>query len=397
MTTQSISLEQTAEDVEPFQTGQVLTIVGGHFTHDVYSAFVAPLLPLIIQKLSLSLTLAGGLVAVMQFPAILNPFIGYLADRVSLRYFVILAPAITGILCSLLGVAPNYATLVVMLLVAGISTACFHAPAPAMIARLSGNNVGRGMSFFMAGGELGRTIGPLVAVWAVSAWTLDGFYRIMFPSLLASLLLYWRLRSIPARPEQRQDIRLLIPAARKLFLPLVGIVFPRMFILVALQIYLPTFMSRQGASLQLAALALSLLELAGVAGALMSGTLSDRFGRKTVLLVSIVSSSVLMLVFLNVTGWLLVPVLLALGFTILSPTPVMLAVVQDHMTTNRAVGNGVFLAISFLANPIAIFATGFWGDKFGLPSAYFWSAFVALLALPSIFLLPEKKHLNFEP
>ena len=40
----------------------------------------------------MSLTQAGLLSTVMQIPHLLNPYIGMLADRVSVRYFVILAP-----------------------------------------------------------------------------------------------------------------------------------------------------------------------------------------------------------------------------------------------------------------------------------------------------------------
>ncbi|MFN2233713.1 MAG: MFS transporter, partial [Anaerolineales bacterium] len=105
MTTQTAEIDKTKEE---FNTDQVLTIVGGHFVHDIYSGFVAPLLPLIIEKLSLTLTLAGSLTAFMQLPGLLNPFIGYFADKVSLRYFVILAPAATATLISAMGFAPNY-------------------------------------------------------------------------------------------------------------------------------------------------------------------------------------------------------------------------------------------------------------------------------------------------
>ncbi|MFQ5578050.1 MAG: MFS transporter [Anaerolineae bacterium] len=389
MTAQTLPLTPPVEAEEKFQTGQVLTIVGGHFTHDTYSAFVAPLLPLIIEKLSLSLTLAGTLVTFIQLPAVLNPFIGYLADKISLRYFVILAPAVTATLISLLGLAPNYAALAILLLAAGVSVACFHAPAPAMIGRISGRQMGKGMSFFMAAGELGRTVGPLLAVWAVSTWTLNGFYRVVVLGWAASFVLYWRLRDIPARPDKPQDLRAMLPAARRLFGPIVGIVFPRVFMLTALTTYLPTFMKQQGTSLWAAGASLSILEVAGVAGALFSGTLSDRLGRKTVLLAGTVSSAIFMLVFLRAGGWLLVPVLLALGFTALSITPVLLAVVQEQMPDNRAMANGIFLFISFFTRPVAIVANGLWGDYFGLPSAYFWSAVAALLAVPAIFLLPK--------
>jgi len=389
MTAQPIPLTQSGED--QFQTEQVLTIVGGHFVHDIYSAFVPPLLPLIIEKLPLTLASAGALATLTQIPALLNPFIGYLADKVSLRYFVILAPAITGTLISLLGFAPNTATLAVLLLTTGISVASFHAPAPAMIAQISGRQVGKGMSLFMAGGELGRTVGPLLAVWAVTTWGLDGFYRVMVLSWTASLLLYWRLRNIPARPGKPLDLRAMLPSLRRLFVPLLAVVFPRTFLLTALAIYLPTFMKQQGASLWIAGASLSVWEIAGVAGALLGGTLSDRLGRKTILLAGISSSSILMLVFLKAGGWLLVPILLALGFTALSTAPVMLALVQDQMPDNRAMANGLFLSMTFLTRPITAFIIGLVGDKLGLTSAYFWSAIIALIAIPGVFFLPEHK------
>jgi FSR family fosmidomycin resistance protein-like MFS transporter len=91
-----------------FQTGKILALSIGHFIHDVYSSFLSPLLPLLIDKLSLTLTQAGFLSTIMQLPALLNPYIGVLADRISVRYFVILAPAMTAVPMSLIGIAPSY-------------------------------------------------------------------------------------------------------------------------------------------------------------------------------------------------------------------------------------------------------------------------------------------------
>ncbi len=392
MTTQTQTIAVTKSKEAEFQTEQVLTIVGGHFVHDVFSAFLSPLLPLIIERLSLSLTLAGSLWGFIQIPALLNPFIGYLADRVSLRYFVILSPAVTATLMSCLGLAPSYLALAILLFTAGVSVAAFHAPAAPMIARISGHRLGKGMSLFMAGGELGRTVGPLLAVWAVSTWTLDGLYRMMVLGWAASLVLYWRLRNIPARSDKRQNLRAMLPAARRLFVPLLGVIIPRQVMLTALAVYLPTFMSMEGASLWVAGASLSVWELAGVGGALMGGTLSDRLGRKAVLLVVIISSALLMLVFLNVSGWLFGLVLLALGFTSLSSAPVILAIVQEHFPHNRAMANGLYMSMTFLVRPLAALAIGWLGDNFGLRLAFFWTAVISLLAIPAIFLLPQLKH-----
>ena len=68
-----------------FHTGPILGLSISHFIHDVYSSFLAPLLPLLIEKLSMSLTQAGFLSTIMQIPALLNPYIGILADRISVR------------------------------------------------------------------------------------------------------------------------------------------------------------------------------------------------------------------------------------------------------------------------------------------------------------------------
>lgn len=385
-----IRTEPIAPTVEgEFQTGQVLTIVGGHFVHDTYPAFLAPLLPLLIDKLSLSLAQAGALQLFIQMPALLNPFIGYMADILSLRYFVILAPAVTATAMSLLGIVPNYLALAILLFVAGASTAAFHAPAPAMVGRISGSRLGKGMSFFMAGGELGRAVGPLLAVWVVSWWSLDNFYRIMVLGWAASLILYWRLHNIPARSDQRQDLRTLWPVARRLFVPMLIFLFPREFMLTGLAYYLPTFMDSQGASLWLAGAALSMWELAGVVGVLFSGTFSDRVGRRVILLVATSSASILMLLFLYVQGWLFVPILLALGFTSLSTTPVMLAMAQEHLPNNRAMANGIFISLSFLIRPVSAFAVGLMGDHWGLHTAFLAAALISLLAIPAIFFLPK--------
>jgi FSR family fosmidomycin resistance protein-like MFS transporter len=390
MTTTQLSSPQSQEK-NGFQLGQVLTIVSGHFVHDTYTAFVAPILPLIIEKLSLSLALAGVLTAIMQLPAILNPFIGYLADKISLRYFVIFAPAVSATLVGVMGFAPNYVSLALLFLLVGISSASFHAPAPAMVARSSGSRMGLGMSMFMAMGELGRTLGPIVAVSAVAAWGLDGIYRLIAIGWASSLILLWRFHAISSRGyrEKPKSLRLALPKLRSLFLPILGILLPRVFLASGITTFLPTFLSMEGSSLALAGISLSILEGGGVLGALASGTASDRVGRKPTLLLTITLSSLLIFVFLQVQGWVTIPVLFLLGFISLAPQPVLLALVQDHMPDHRAAANGLYMSMSFLTRSLVLVLLGMAGDAWGLRATFYGGAVISLMAIPAILALPE--------
>jgi len=377
-------------DKDEFQTEQVITIASGHFIHDVYSSFLAPLLPLIIEKLSLTLTRAGWLGAFMQLPAILTPFIGHLSDTYNLRYLVIIAPGLAATVMSAIGLAPNYTILALLLLLAGFASAIFHAPAPAMVAQISGKRVGKGMSWYMAGGELARTLGPIVAVWAVSTWTLEGMFRVVVIGWASSAILYWRLRSIPIRGRKNGSMQSILPKLRTLFLPLLIISFFQMFMTVSMTTYLPTYMTLNGATLFLAGGSLAILELAGIAGALSGGTLSDKLGRKPLLLGITLLAPLLMIAFLNVSGWLLVPVLLAYGFVSIASGPVFLALIQDNFPENRAVSNGLYISMNFLLRSLVMVLVGMAGDAIGLHTAFWWSAFISLLGLIGIFMLPAE-------
>jgi FSR family fosmidomycin resistance protein-like MFS transporter len=84
-----------------------------------------------------------------------------------------------------------------------------------------------------------------------------------------------------------------------------------------------------------------------------------------------------------------VPVLLGLGFTALSPGPVMLALVQEHLPQHRAVANGLYMSMGFLIQSVTILAIGAVGDAFGLRTAFLWSALASLLAVLPVLWLPR--------
>ena len=381
----------------PFQTGHVVTLSAGHAVHDTYTAFLAPLLPVLIEKFSLSKTGAGLLSLFMQGPSILQPFIGHLADSISMRYAVILAPAITGTMMSLLGIAPSYSVLAIFLFIAGLSSAGLHAVGPVMTGRVSGSSLGRAMGFWMVGGEFGRTVGPILLVTAIGYLTLGGLTWLMIGGWVVSGILYLRLRSIPGRDPGAADAlpwRAALRAMRPMMLPLSGVLVARSFMSASLTTYLPIFLIDEGVGFWLAGAALTVLEAAGVVGAIVGGSISDKVGRKVILLISMVATPILALAFLRTSGWVQALLLPALGFFALSPTPVIMAWVQESYLENRALANGVYMAMGFLIRAVAVVILGRVGDLVGLRQGFLYSAIIMLLGVPLVFLLPGQIKLN---
>lgn len=384
-----------AEEADQFNLSQVTTLSGGHLVHDAFSAFLNPLLPLIVEKLQLSLALAGSLTLFMRLPSLLNPFIGLWADRIDLRLLVILAPTVTAVTMSLIGLAPNYGVLALLLLASGLSSAALHVPGPVIVSRVAGRRVGAGMSIWMVGGELARMVGPLFAVAVVSWLTLEGYYPVMILGMATSAVLYWRLRHVELHvPSGRRPTPLGEAwfTMRRLLVPLGLILLLRTFVRLSLGPFLPLLVTTGGESIWVGGTALAVVELAGALGALTSGTVSDRVDRRWVLFVALLCSPLFMLAFLAVRpmGGALPYLMLALtGFTTLSTTPVFLVLVQEHGRRHPATANGLYMATSFVIDAFGAPLFGWIGDLIGLGTAYMWGALIALLAVPLAFLLPR--------
>lgn len=378
---------------ENFQTAEVVTVAAAHGAHDTYFSYLPTLLPLLIEKFALSTTQAGLLSACTQIPNLVQPLIGLVADRKNLKILVILAPSLSGLLITLIGVAPTPGVVALLLLLAGFSTAGFHAIAPAMIGARSGKLVGRGMGFFMVGGELGFGLGPLVVVAAIGALTLRGLPWLISLGLLASVILYFRLRNVSTVKQtgyfESLPIRQALSQMQDVILPIMAITFITGFLNANIVNYLPTFMSRAGVSFWLAGASLAIVELSGTVGVFLMGIYSDRIGQRAIAMGGTLASVAFAMGFLLTQGWVQLVMLVGIGMTAFVANPAYLAIIQTKFKYNRSLANGVYMASSFILRSSVVVLVGFLADHFGMRPVFMGSALAALLAVPLIGLLPK--------
>jgi len=364
--------------------------------HDVYSSFLAPLLPLLLKKYNMDLSVASWLSLVQRIPSLFSIVFGTFAHKIPWRPIIILAPLVTAVSGSLMGMAPNVLVLGILLFTLGTSAAIFHVPAPVIIKSFSGNRAGKGMSFYMLGGESARLVGPLLVVSAVSWWGLEGIWRLAVPAVVSAIILSLVLEKIPYESiniENKAKLRYkrTLHKYAGFFISLTIYMLFRSVMRATLATFLPTYMvSSKGNSLLYGAFSLSVMQATAVIGTFVAGTISDKIGRFTTLLLLAIASPIFMFLFLWSGPALQIISLLFLGFVLAASTPVLLALVQEQGSDQLALMNGGFTTINFLSSAISVLAAGYVGDAIGLAKTFQLSGYLAVIAIPTVFLLKKK-------
>ena len=102
------------------QKSRIVALSMGHFINDMYVGFLAPLLPLLIDKIGLTLTMAAGLASLLSiFTSMAQPVFGHIADKIKHPYLAVFGPLLTATFLSSIGRAHSYLMLVVIIVFAG--------------------------------------------------------------------------------------------------------------------------------------------------------------------------------------------------------------------------------------------------------------------------------------
>ena len=335
-----------------------------HLTHDIYTSYLAPVLPILIQRLGISLTEASILDVIRRIPALFNPYLALIVSRKDVRLFTIFSPITTAVFMSLIGIAPNYIILLILLFLAGISAQIFHIATPAIVKEVT-PKMGFGMSMFMVGGELARTIAPLIATAAISLWGIEGLYKTIVFALFASVFLWWQLNKIDGnftpKAKQKADFKIFLEY-KTFFLVIASFMFFQSFAKIFFAFYLPLYLTHIGESLDKANISLAFFQFFAIIGTFLAGNIADKIGNKKTLIISTILAVFSMPLF--IFFHLIYLPLILLGLSLFSTGPVMLSII--HHQQNSTALNGVYMMLAFLIPAIVTFLIGVLSDITGL-------------------------------
>lgn len=375
----------------------MVTVALGHFTVDSYAGLLPVLYPLLIHHFALNLQSVGLVsLAYSGVGAISQPLFGLVADRWGTR-LTGLALAWTAATFAAAGFAPTFEILLVVAVLSGLGSGAFH-PLGALTVRtlLPARGSNTAMSIYVTGGTVGLAAGPLIGVAAFAVFGLRGTAVMLVPGLATGAYLLVAMRS-RVFAEARATARGRLIKARVPLLALsatVAVMASRSWTTVTLQAFIPTWYHQLGYQPWFYGPLATTIILASAIGAVGTGSLADRYGRRSVIIASLLLSIPAVWLFVAFPGpqgylWALM-----VGALAASTAPLMLMLAQELLAARAGFASGLIMGLGFITGAIGVPITGAVADRFGLQLALGLQVLVVAGTVPIAWLLPSEKAME---
>ncbi|HUE86724.1 MAG TPA: MFS transporter [Vicinamibacterales bacterium] len=367
-----------------------------HFVVDAYGNMFAPLLPLLIPQLNLSLKAVGVLAMCYQLASSVSQLgFGTLADRWRPRVLLLGGPVLSVVVLSALGTSTSTVMLAALLMIGGLGGAAFHPPAAALVHAVSGERKGMAMATHISGGSLGFSLAPLVFAPSVLFLGPSWSWLVAVPGLLALSYTLGLVRRVEIpRKHAKEGWGHLRPYAKPLAL-LYIIVVLRTLTANSLSIFLPVLLTRQGMGVGEASAAVSTYLFVSTVGGFLGGPLADRHGPRRVIIWSLVTAVPFLLAGQLTTGWTLTVLISTGGFLLQSTLPVNVTFGQQIAPVSAATVSSLMMGFAWGVGSLLAPVVGIAGDTFGLSVALSITSAVPLLA--ALFALPLPSRVPAQP
>ncbi len=372
--------------MKKFNLKVLLILSLGHLVVDIYQGALPTMLPFIKEKLVLSYAMSGMILLIGNLTSsVLQPIFGYYSDRKTKAMLLPVGLFCAGLGFSLLSLPTHYMLLLLLVTLSGLGIASYHPEGYKTASFFTGENRATGMSIFSVGGNIGFSLGPILAVSIIGYLGFTGIPVIILPSLACTVIILSYKKTIGIPPlehaKTQEAAHITTPGAYFSLAMTIAIVVMRSWTQMGLAAYIPFYyISYLKGDAFFAGKLVSTYLLCGAAGTLIGAPLADKWGHKFFLIISMALATItLPLIFIPSIqqSYLLFVALGFQGMVLISTFSVTVVMAQKILPHRLGIASGLMVGFAIGAGGIGVTLLGFVADHYGVP-----------VALKSIMILP---------
>jgi FSR family fosmidomycin resistance protein-like MFS transporter len=254
-----------------------------------------------------------------------------------------------------------------------------------------------GMSIYVTAGTVGVAIGPLIGIGVLALFGIRGTGLLLIPGIATGAYLLWRVRE-KVRPAAGAAARTVAAASRPVpvfaLAMVIGVMMSRSWTVNVFQSFTPTWYRQLGYGPEFYGPLVTVLVLASAVGTVGCGSLADRYGRRTVILATLVLSIPAIFLYTLFPGpWAFATGIL-IGFLAASTAPLMLLMAQQLMASRAGLASGLVMGLGFVTGAIGIPINGAIADRIGLQESLMTHVILVLVTIVIAWYLPREREMD---
>ena len=406
-------MEQTRLSSQTFHEGinqtnfKILWILAiCHLLNDSIQAVVPAMFPILENSMGLSYTQLGIIAfALNMVSSVMQPVVGIATDKRQLPFALPIGLTFTLIGVFGIAFAPSFAWIVLSVVFIGLGSAVFHPEGSRVVYMAAGTRRGLAQSIYQVGGNSGQALAPLITALILvplgqkgAAWfTIVAFIAVMFLVYIA----FWYKGKLVQDARFIQEKGKKAAKQGKTFSRLILFyIFVLLFLIFARSWYVSGMtnfyafyaIEQYSFSIKLAQLYLFSFLLAGAAGTFFGGPLSDKFGKRNIIFISLAGSVPLTALLPFAPPKLAFLLLGLIGFLLMSSFSVTVVYAQELVPGNIGLMSGLTIGLAFGMGAIGSVVLGLLADAFGLTTTIIFTGLLPMLGFLAL-LLPKDEHL----
>ena len=396
--------EQSFPNAAESTAFRVLLALGlSHLLNDTLQSVITAVYPLLKESMALSFVQIGFITLVYQISAsVFQPLVGFYLDKKPNPWFLPIGMSFTLIGLVVLAFSGTLHQVLFSVFLVGIGSSILHPEASRLTSLASGGKRGLAQSVFQVGGNMGSSLGPLLAALCIAPY---GQRNIVFFALLALCAIIvmipicrWYKRKLKALRLNKDGMKteVVSPLSRKKTIfslsVLLILIFSKYVYLASITSYYTFFLIEKfDVTVRDSQFFLFAFLFASALGILLGGPVGDKVGRKYVIWVSILGAAPFSLIMPHANLLWTCILSILIGLILSSAFSAILVYAQELLPSKLGLISGLFFGLAFGIAGIASAVLGGLADKFGIEYVYQLCAYMPLLGLIAWFLPDIRK------